>query len=189
MTIRIKKRPNVNPIIDKVQSISGVDLGSCYQCKKCSCGCTVSGFVQSPPSEIIRRLQLGAGNELLDSDLVWTCVSCEICFARCPMGIDTASLMDAMRALALEKRAATPEGNIPFFNKAFLKTVSLFGRTYDLAMITAYKMKTSTFAKDMDKFPAMIKKRKIAFLPTHDADKKTVSRIFKNIHHARRHSE
>ena len=70
---------------------------------------------------------LDAGNELLESDIVWTCVSCETCSARCPMGIDVAAVMDALRKLALARGASKQEGNVPLFNKAFLKTVELFG--------------------------------------------------------------
>jgi len=97
------------------------------------------------------------------------------------MGIDMASVMDALRALAIEKKAATPKGNVPLFNRAFLKTVSIFGRTYDLAMIGMYKVGTKTFMKDTDKFPTMLKKKKIALLPALGADRKTVKRIFKEV--------
>jgi heterodisulfide reductase subunit C len=183
MTIRIKKEKTAKNIIHAVEELASVDLSECYQCKKCTCGCPVSGHTESPPSEIIRRLQLGAADEILNSDIIWTCSSCETCFARCPMGIDMAAVMDALRILAVERRAVTPKGDIPLFNRAFLKTVSKFGRTYDLGMIAAYKIRTSTIMKDMDKLPAMLKKRKIAILPPRGADKKTVKRIFDSVSH------
>jgi heterodisulfide reductase subunit C2 len=181
MTIRIKKGKTGKGIMDVVQKMSDVDLSACFQCKKCSSGCTVSGIAVSPPSEIIRRLQLGAGDELLDSDIIWTCSSCETCFARCPMGIDMASVIDALRSLALKKKAAIPEGNVPLFNSAFLKTVSMFGRAYDLAMIGIYKMGTMTFMKDTEKFPTMLMKKKIAILPVWISDMKRVKRIFREV--------
>ena len=40
----------------------------------------------------------------LKSDLVWMCVSCETCFARCPMKIDMAAIMDALRNIAVHKK-------------------------------------------------------------------------------------
>jgi hypothetical protein len=89
------------------------------------------------------------------------------------------SVMDALRTLAVEKKASVPEGNIPLLNRAFLKTVELFGRTYDLGLITAYKIGTSSYLQDADKVPMMIKKKKIALLPSLGADRKTVRRIFK----------
>ena len=180
MTIRIKKN-NTPTLLDTVQKMSDVDLSLCFQCKKCSSGCTVTGIVKSPPSEVIRCLQLGAGNELLNSDLLWTCVSCETCFARCPMGIDLVAVMDALRALAVKRKAATPEGNIPLFNRSFLKTVNLLGRTYDLGLIAAYKIGTSSYLQDSEKVPMMLKKKKIAILPSLGGNRNSVKRIFEKV--------
>jgi len=182
MTIRIKKNQTGKRLLDTVTKMSGVDLSVCYQCKKCSCGCSVSTHAQSPPSEIIRRLQLGAGPELLNNDLIWTCVSCETCYARCPMGIDTVSVMDALRTLAIERKAAIPKGNVPLFNSAFLKTVKIFGRTYDLGLMAIYKLGTSSYTQDSDKLPVIFKKKKIAFLPSWSANRKTVKQIFNKAH-------
>jgi heterodisulfide reductase subunit C2 len=178
MTIRIKKGKTEQGIILTVEEMSGVDLSVCFQCKKCSSGCPVSGLVQPPPSEIIRRLHLGAGEELLESDIVWVCASCETCSARCPMDIDIAAVMDALRALALKREAALPGGSVPLFNRAFLGTVKFFGRTYDMAMIAAYKMGSLKLFQDTEKFPAMLKKGKIALFPPRGADRKTIKRIF-----------
>jgi heterodisulfide reductase subunit C len=189
MAIKIKKQKNGNSIIDRVQEMSGVDLSLCFQCKKCTSGCPMSAHSKYPPAEITRRLQLGAGHEILDSDLIWMCASCETCSTRCPMGIDTASVMDALRVLAVANGSKAPEGNAPLFNKAFLKTVEMFGRTYELGMIAAYKIGTSTYMKDTDKFPAMLKKGKIALLPSWEADKKTVKRIFNNIRKKRQQNK
>jgi heterodisulfide reductase subunit C len=132
-----------------------------------------------PPSELIRRLHLGAGEELLNSDIVWMCVSCETCSTRCPMGIDVAQVLDALRTLAVQRGAAGPEGNVPLFNRAFLKTVQVFGRTYDIAMIAGYKLGSGKLLADTEKFPTMLRKRKIALLPPRGADRETVRRIFK----------
>ena len=179
MTIRIKKVSTARNLLATVRDMSDVDLNICYQCKKCSSGCTVAGLTKSPPSEIIRRLHLGAGDELLSSDQIWTCVSCEICFARCPMGIDLVAVMDALRALSVERKATMPKGNISLFNRSFLKTVKILGRTYDIGLISAYKIGTSSYMQDSEKVPMMLKKKKIAILPSWSGNRKTVKRIFK----------
>jgi len=179
MAITISKNRSAQSLARRVQEIAGVDLNACYQCKKCTSGCPVSSMAKCPPSEILRRLHLGAGEELLNSDILWMCVSCETCSTRCPMGIDVAAVMDALRKLARERKAAKPEGNVPLFNRAFLKTVQVFGRTYDIAMIAGYKLGSGKLMADTEKFPAMLKKRKIALLPPWGADRKTVRRIFK----------
>lgn len=178
MTIRIKKQNEARSLLDRVQEMADVNLNVCFQCKKCSIGCPVSNVTQTAPAEIIRRLQLGAGDEILQSDLIWLCLSCDTCSARCPNGINFAAVVDALRALSLEKGTAKPKGNMPLFNKLFLDTVKAYGRTYDLRMIGLYKMNTGNMKQDMDKFPTMLKKGKMALLPPTGANKKKVKRIF-----------
>ena len=179
MAITIKKGKTTEGLIRRIEQMTGTDLSSCYQCKRCTSGCPVSKLVNSPPSEIMRRLHLQVGDELLDSEIVWMCVSCETCSARCPMGIDVAAVMDALRVLAREKKAATKKGNVPLFNRAFLKTVKFFGRTYDIAVIAAYKLGTLKLMDDTEKFPSMLKKGKISLLPSLSGDRKTTRRIFR----------
>src|SRR4030042_4534862 len=157
MTVKIMKQTAGKGLIRVVEKMSDVDLSRCYQCRKCPSGCPVAGLTQSPPSEIVRRLQLGAGNELLGSDIIWMCLSCETCYERCPMEINIALVMDALRSLALEKGALKPKGNIPLFNRIFLRMVRYFGRSYDLPMIGFYKLGTLNM-QDAGKFPAMLQK-------------------------------
>jgi len=95
------------------------------------------------------------------------------------MGIDVAAVIDALRKLALDRGASKQEGNVPLFNRAFLKTVELFGRTYEIVMIAAYKLGTGKFMNDTEKFPTMLKKGKISLMPSLGGDRKTVRRIFK----------
>lgn len=179
IVITIKKIRLGQGLKSAVEELTGVDLSVCFQCRKCSSGCSVAKLTKTRPSEIMRRLHLGAREELLASDLVWMCASCETCSARCPMGIDVASVMDALRRLAVERGAPKPEGDMPLFNRAFLKTVETFGRPYDLGMIAAYKLGTGKFMNDTEKLPAMLKKGKIALLPATGIDCKTIRRIFK----------
>jgi len=179
--ITIKKKKTGRALKDAVEELSGVDLSVCYQCQKCSNGCPVAALARTRPSEIMRRLHLGAGDELLASDLVWMCVSCGTCSARCPMGIDVAAVMDALRWLALERGAPKPQGNVPLFNRAFLKTVETFGRSYEIGLIAAYKLGTGKLLNDAEKFPVMLKKGKIALLPPRGGDRETVKRIFRKI--------
>jgi heterodisulfide reductase subunit C len=178
MTVKIQKQTSWDSLLRTVEAMSGVGLSRCYQCLKCTSGCPVTKLTKSPPSEIVRRLQLGAGNELLESDLVWLCLSCGTCYARCPMEINIASIIDALRSLAVAKGAARPEGNIPLFNRMFLRMVRSFGRSYDLAMIVAYKLGARNIISDTSKFPVMLGKGKMAVLPPSGADKSIVKRIF-----------
>jgi len=68
---------------------------------------------------------------------------------------------------------------VPLFNRAFLKTVEMFGRSYEIGMIAAYKLGTGKWRNDAEKFPAMLKKREDFFAASRGGDRKTVGRIFK----------
>lgn len=181
MALVVSKDKKAEKLIDSVESISGVSISECLQCKKCSNGCPVKTLSDIGPAEIIRRLQLGSGDELLENDLVWMCVSCETCHARCPMKIDMAAIMDALRVISVRKKSSGVKEKVHLFNKSFLNTVKLFGRTYDLGMIAVYKAGTSTYMQDTNKFPMMLRKRKIALFPSFRGDKKYIKRIFKKI--------
>jgi hypothetical protein len=54
----------------------------------------------------------------------------------------------------------------------------MFGRTYDIGMIAAYKLGSANLLQDTDKFPMMLMKGKIALTPSFRADKKYTNRIF-----------
>jgi heterodisulfide reductase subunit C2 len=178
MTMRIAKRKSTG-LLATIEKTAHVDLHVCFQCKKCSIGCPVADQSTSAPAEIIRRLQLGAGEELLTSDLIWTCLSCETCYSRCPNQINFPAVIDALKALAVEKGVATPPGNAPLFNKLFLSTVKYCGRSYDLAAIALYKLGSGNLMQDMEKFPGMLLNGKISILPPTGADTKKVKRIFR----------
>jgi len=178
MTIRIAKQKASGTLLSAVEEKADVSLRACYQCKKCSIGCPVADQTASPPAEIIRRLQLGAGDELLQTELIWTCLSCETCYARCPNQINFPAVVDALKAIALEKGAAKPQGNAPLFNRLFLSTVRHCGRSYDLMAIALFKLGSGNLGQDMEKFPTMLKKGKMSLLPPSGADTARVKRIF-----------
>ena len=186
MPIKIKRAAPGRGILDQVKALSGIDINACLQCKKCTNGCPVAGFTDSSPSAIIKKLQLGAGEEILESEFIWVCASCATCFSRCPMEINMADVMDALRVLAEAKGVAKPAGNAPLMNKILLGTIKTFGRTYDLGAMALYKAGTSSYGKDLDKVPTILKKGKIALLPPLGADRKAVKRIFNNLEKTRK---
>jgi len=153
-------------------------ISLCYQCQKCASGCPVGFASDWLPSQIIRLILTGAAREALSSRAIWLCVTCSACTARCPMGIDLAQVMDVLRRRAVEEGAApeaTPEA---IFNEAFLKSVRRHGRVYEMGMLTQFKLRSGALTRDVEKFPSMLAKGKLALLPPRGGDREAVREVF-----------
>jgi heterodisulfide reductase subunit C len=108
MRLRLTADMVRNEALDRVETLSGQKLLSCYQCGRCSAGCPVVEEMDIVPSEVIRLLQLGQVEEVLRSKTIWTCASCLQCASRCPKGVEFSNICDALRAIVLRSRLSTP---------------------------------------------------------------------------------
>jgi heterodisulfide reductase subunit C len=104
MRTNISRNKIHDDFVKKIEEISGQNLLACYQCGKCSAGCPAVGEMDILPNQIIRYIQLGFKDELLESRSVWVCASCYTCNVRCPKGIKIAEVMEAVRQVLLRKR-------------------------------------------------------------------------------------
>ena len=93
----------LKPFRERVEELSGEDIGLCYQCGACSSGCPLTDEMDLLPSTVMRLVQLGI-EEVLDSKTIWICSSCFTCQVRCPRGIDVANVMEALRQLVLRRK-------------------------------------------------------------------------------------
>ena len=88
----------------QVKEKSGADINRCYQCMTCSSGCPAAFDMDHLPHQLIRKIQTGARDEVIASNAIWHCASCEACFTRCPNEINIPAIMDVLRQMALQKR-------------------------------------------------------------------------------------
>lgn len=79
-------------------------LMTCYQCGVCTGGCPVA-YVKPEynPRRMLETVILGKYDEILSSELVWLCTSCQSCLERCPQRIEVSELLVELRNLAAEK--------------------------------------------------------------------------------------
>jgi len=87
--------------------------------------------------------------------------------------------MDTLRIIAVERAVAVTDRRPRSFNKAFLTSVRWHGRVFEAGMMALYKLASRDFFSDIEKVPAMIKKRKLSFLPHFSPAAKAVRRVFK----------
>jgi heterodisulfide reductase subunit C len=111
MSLKITREKIKNSLVDKIEEISGQNVFDCYQCGICSSGCPVTDYMDYSPNQVMRLIQLGSVDEILNSRTIWICSTCLQCSARCPKGIDVAKVMEALRTINLRQResALKPE--------------------------------------------------------------------------------
>jgi len=101
--ILLSRENTQDPIIKKIEDISGQNVMACYHCGKCSAGCPIASLMDLQPNQIIRMVQLGQVDEALGSRTIWLCASCFTCATRCPKGVDLSKIMEALRVICLRK--------------------------------------------------------------------------------------
>jgi heterodisulfide reductase subunit C len=109
-------KPNLESRDKLLAKFDGRELADCFQCIKCSSGCTALKLLELKPHEIMKLVNLGFVDELASSDIIWTCVTCLKCVQRCPQKASPYHVIMSLRNLAVEREAKVPEG--------YLKAVS-----------------------------------------------------------------
>jgi heterodisulfide reductase subunit C len=102
-------KPNLEAREKLLAKLRGRELVNCFQCIKCTSGCTALKLLELKPHEIIKLVNLGFVDELPSSDIIWTCVTCLKCVQRCPQKASPYHVIMALRNLAVEKEAKVPE--------------------------------------------------------------------------------
>jgi len=142
-------KPNLESRDKLLAKLSDRGLTNCFQCIKCSSGCTALKLLELKPHEILKLVNLGFVDELASSDLIWTCVTCLKCVQRCPQKASPYHLIMALRNLAVEREAKVPEG--------YLKAVSRIleiGLAEPVQEIVARKMEI--FNRESLKLPKIV---------------------------------
>jgi heterodisulfide reductase subunit C len=169
-----------------VEDLSHTEVSQCYQCGKCSAGCPMADKMDFLPNQLVRLVQMGRIDKAASSKAVWLCVSCLTCTTRCPKSVDCASVMDALRQIAVEKDIVSTEmKRTVLFQNAFLKSIRKFGRLNEVAMVQDFKLSAflndwsiPLLMKDALLAPEMIKRGKFHWKGEKVKDIGIVERIF-----------
>lgn len=120
--------------VRRIEEISDQKLSDCYQCGRCTAGCPFARFMDAPPNQVIRFIQLGLKGDVEQATGPWFCAACLVCQTRCPRGVDIPRLMEAVRAIHL--RAKEGLIDVSQVNKEFLMDAP------PLALISAFRKYT-----------------------------------------------
>ena len=124
-------------LINRVEA----DTRDCYQCGNCSAGCPAAFTFDYTPNQVMRMLQVGLVDKVLDSTAVQLCVQCLTCTARCPREIDIAGIFEDLKTIATAQEREVPE-YAKTFNRAFMGAVARFGRLPELYMMGMFYLGT-----------------------------------------------
>jgi heterodisulfide reductase subunit C len=87
----------------------GENINLCFACGTCTAGCPVAEVdTEFNPRRIIRQVLLGMRREVLGSPVIWRCVQCYSCTAKCPQNVNFRDVMKALREMAAAEGYADP---------------------------------------------------------------------------------
>ncbi|MCL1828308.1 MAG: 4Fe-4S dicluster domain-containing protein [Oscillospiraceae bacterium] len=150
-------KPDSNAkLAEKIAKDAGVVPSECYQCGKCSAGCPMAHAMDLQPREVVRCLQLGDADKLLNSKTIWLCAACHVCVDRCPNTIDIPSLNEHARFEAKKKKICAVK-EVDRFNDIFIQNIKLFGKSQEAILEGAYNVVTGHLMQDMGSVPHMLR--------------------------------
>ncbi|MBI3945103.1 MAG: 4Fe-4S dicluster domain-containing protein [Armatimonadetes bacterium] len=149
----------------QVEKAGGATISPCFQCVKCSSGCPLTFVMDLLPNQVIRCVQVGLKEEVLRSDTIWLCASCETCTTRCPNGVDIAHLMDTLRQIALRENVTPSQPGIVATHAAFLAEIRARGRVHEMFLVARHKLRTRNWTRDVALGWEMFRRGKLKLLP------------------------
>ncbi|MDR0308531.1 MAG: 4Fe-4S dicluster domain-containing protein [Coriobacteriales bacterium] len=132
-----------------------VNLDDCYQCGKCTAGCQMAHAMDLVPRQVIRMLQLGLTDKVINAKGPWVCLNCMVCSARCPQGVDIAGIMMATRHAA-KRMKLRPEPNDDKFDDAFVSNIRSFGKSNEAILAAKYNLASGHLFQDVNNVPKML---------------------------------
>ncbi len=120
---------------------TGIRVSSCYRCMRCSNSCPVSTFMDLKPHQIVRLVQLGQKEKVLESSAIWLCLSCEMCWTFCPNEINVTGLLNHLKNMVVQGGRKPAEYEVAVFHEVFMDVLKKHGVMNDLQLMRRYTMK------------------------------------------------
>lgn len=169
-----------------INHISRQNINRCWHCTTCGGGCPFSDHMDLMPNQVIRMVQLGNRQEVLESKTIWLCVGCYTCSGQCPNNIDIASIMDALRQIAIHDGVSSREKDIFLFHKYIYGSISRNGRLNKLSAMTRFKLGTGHLFSDISDGVRMVMKGKLELTGKKVHARNEIHRIFAHYDDRRR---
>lgn len=127
-------RKEINERLEKLQNeVSDY----CFQCGKCTAGCEAHKLLELEPHKIVALTKRGLIDEMVNSEVIWTCMSCFKCWERCPQKVAPVEILNSLKNMAVAKGQ-----QIPGKYTAMLQSVLSMGLIQDIQDVPTKGNKT-----------------------------------------------
>ena len=152
------------------------NIPTCMQCGICAGSCPVSHEMDYTPRQLVRMIQLGMKEEVLNSNTIWICTTCFSCSVRCPRGIRPTELMEALKPMAIAEGVKNKNS---MFDGVFSDVVMKNGRASEFLLISKYSLREPEMVKQVPFGLALISRGKLPLSIDKMEDARELKDIFK----------
>lgn len=139
-----------NHFLNRIEGETAANISACYQCERCTNACPVSYYMDVKPHQVLRYVQLGWREKLLESSTIWVCLSCEMCATFCPNDVAVATVINHLRNLAFHSSIEPSERLLAVFHQTFLEQLHRFGRINELWLMNAFNSKPRVLKEKLE---------------------------------------
>ncbi len=154
----------------------GEKIPTCMQCGVCAGSCPVSHEMEFTPRQLVRMIQLGLKQEVLNSNTIWICTTCFSCSVRCPRGIHPTELMETLKPLAIKEGIKNKNAS---FDQIFTEIVKKNGRASEFLLISKYSLSDLGMVKQLPLGLSLLSKGKLPLSVDKMEDARELDAIFK----------
>ena len=174
--------------LNRMEGETAANISACYQCERCTNSCPVSAYMDVKPHQVIRYVQLGWREELLQSSTIWVCLSCEMCTTYCPNEVGVAETILHLRSMAARSTVPPKEKQLAVFHQTFLEELQRLGRVNEVWLMAALnrkpgilkeKLKSGELKKELELGLTLWRKGKLNLLPRRSKAIKEIQEIYR----------
>jgi heterodisulfide reductase subunit C len=155
--------------IHEIVEAGGEKARACFQCGTCSASCPTSYSADYTPRQIMRMVNLGMREDVLNSAMIWVCASCNTCVSRCPRGVEINEVMAAIKSIAMRENIEAKIREGPIFYGTMMDVIKKYGRLHELEFTARFTLKKGGGFKGMLKDAPLgyelFKRGKLALFP------------------------
>ena len=128
-------KKEINERLEKLQNEAS---DYCFQCAKCTAGCEAHKLLELEPHKIVALLKRGLIDEMVNSDIIWTCMSCFKCWERCPQKVAPIEILNILKNMAVASGK-----QIPGKYSTMLQSILTIGLIQDIQEVPTSDNKTT----------------------------------------------